>query len=65
MVNICSRNEKNTVLLGKDELRVYVGVAIIIQGRTKIEFDMKRLEYVICLKTQSSSRSMCMVYFQV
>jgi len=55
---LCSQNEKhNTILMGKDELRVYV--AIVIHGRTVIEFGTGDWKKLTCLKTQSSSRSMC------
>jgi len=60
MVNLCSRNEKHTILLGKYELRVYVGVAIVVRRRTVIEFGMGDWKEVICLKIQSNSRPMCL-----
>jgi len=60
MVNLCSRNEKHTILLGKDELRVYVPVAIVVPRRTVIKFGMRDWKEVTCLKTQSNSRPMCL-----
>jgi hypothetical protein len=62
MVNLCSRNEKHKILLGKDELP---GVEFVIHVRTVIEFGMEDWKKVICLKTQSYSRPVCIRSFSI